>query len=179
MTRCSICNTMIRAGEALTACPECTQEYHAGCWTELGGCATYGCRTAPEPQKAPPPARVGGGWGDEKTCPECDRTIASSLLRCTCGARFPYADPLSKAEWSDWVEAQATASGMRKMLVILFILSLLGLPALVLGPVAGICAFRWRRVLGRADGTYLAMGYGAAALGATYLLILLPLAMGL
>jgi hypothetical protein len=40
---CSICQSQILPGEATTACPECSQTYHAECWRENRGCAAYGC----------------------------------------------------------------------------------------------------------------------------------------
>ncbi|HEX4056395.1 MAG TPA: FHA domain-containing protein [Tepidisphaeraceae bacterium] len=40
---CSICQSPILQGDATTACPECSQTYHAECWRENRGCAAYGC----------------------------------------------------------------------------------------------------------------------------------------
>ena len=178
-TRCSICQTLVHLGEASERCPECERIYHASCWAELSGCATYGCSKAPTAKKPAPAAYVGGGWGDEKACPSCGKTIASSLLLCGCGARFPFADVITREEWRG-IQAKARATaGAKKSLVLLFVLSLFGLPAPVLGPIAGGVAWRKRRLLAGADGTYLAMGYGAAALGVTYLTILLLLGLGL
>ena len=42
-TQCSICHSAIGGGEAITACPSCGLTFHAGCWTENGGCSAYGC----------------------------------------------------------------------------------------------------------------------------------------
>jgi hypothetical protein len=42
MARCSICYTVLAEGEAVTACPECQQDYHKQCWDEIGGCGSYG-----------------------------------------------------------------------------------------------------------------------------------------
>ncbi|MGH9420553.1 MAG: RING finger protein, partial [Thermoanaerobaculia bacterium] len=39
---CSICMTAVEADDASTSCPACRASYHAGCWTENGGCAVYG-----------------------------------------------------------------------------------------------------------------------------------------
>ena len=100
--RCAICGTLVRGAEQVTSCPECRQDYHEACWSAIGGCATYGCKSAAVAEKPPPPEDVGGGWGDEKTCPSCGRTIGSSLLVCPCGARFPWPDPMTKSEFSAW-----------------------------------------------------------------------------
>lgn len=178
MARCSICHTLIQETDECTSCPECQQDYHASCWAELGGCATYACKEAVPAEKAPVTEQVGAGWGDEKTCPRCGKTIGASLLVCSCGAKFPYPEPMTKEEWRAHRRREDDLSGTRKKLVLLFIFSLFGIPAPVLGAIAGTIAYRRRADLAGADGTYLAIGFGAAALGATYLLIVLLLTMG-
>jgi len=40
---CGICQSQILPGEATTACPSCSLNYHVECWRENRGCATYGC----------------------------------------------------------------------------------------------------------------------------------------
>jgi uncharacterized CHY-type Zn-finger protein len=40
---CSVCQTSITTGEATERCPACGQTYHAECWAENRGCASYGC----------------------------------------------------------------------------------------------------------------------------------------
>jgi hypothetical protein len=40
---CGICQSQILPGEVTTACPDCSQSYHAECWRENHGCAAYGC----------------------------------------------------------------------------------------------------------------------------------------
>src|SRR5262245_60205241 len=103
MARCTICYTMIDRPEDQTQCPDCRSDYHQTCWTEVGGCGTYGCARAAKAQKPPPPALVGAGWGDSKICPACARPIGSSLLVCACGARFPWADPMTDVEYRGWL----------------------------------------------------------------------------
>jgi len=166
MARCSICYTVIGEREPVTACPECRQDYHAMCWDEIGGCGTYGCERAKVAEKPPLPVLVGAGWGDEKPCPACDRPIGSSLLVCQCGARFPWADPMTAEDYQRWVGDRDRIASARRFLIVLFILSLAVVTAPVTGPVAGIYAFARRRELAGESGTYLAMGYGSAALGA-------------
>ena len=179
MTRCAICQTLVRPEEPKAACPECAEEYHASCWTELGGCATFGCPKAPEARKPEPAAYVGGGWGDEKACPKCGRSIGASLLRCPCGARFPYADPRRGGQGHAWTDRQRDAGRARTTLLLLFLYSLTGIHAPVLGSVAGVYAWKRRALLAGADGTYLAMGFGAAALAATYVVVILLLGLGM
>jgi hypothetical protein len=166
--RCAICGTLVRDTEEVTSCPECRQDYHAACWDEIGGCATYGCKSAAVAEKPPPPENVGGGWGDEKECPSCGQTIASSLLVCLCGARFPWADPMTREEYSAWRAREESLASSRKVLTALFLMSLAGFLAPLAGPIAGFYAFRQRKKLMGANGVYLAIGYGSAALGVTY-----------
>jgi hypothetical protein len=178
MNRCSICHTLIQPTEETTDCTACQQDYHDACWKDLGGCATYGCSGAAPTEKPAPPAVTAGGWGDVKQCPACGATIGTSLLLCRCGARFPSADPMSPDVYEGWKRRQQEVLKSKILLSVLFVLSLSGVPAPVLGPVAGVVAFRRRDKLAGRHGTYLAMGYGAAALGGVYALVLALLWMG-
>ncbi|MBI5486096.1 MAG: hypothetical protein HY905_02050 [Deltaproteobacteria bacterium] len=177
MARCSICHTQLDPAEDRVACAECGQEYHRACWTGIGGCATYGCRAAAEPQKAPVLPAV-TGWGDEKTCPACGKRIVSSVLVCRCGARFPWADPMTPEEYRSWLEDEATRRSTRRLLLVLFFLSITGFLAPPCGAVAGVVAWRRRRRLAGAAGIYLAVGWGAAALGVAYAFVVLALVAG-
>jgi hypothetical protein len=165
MTRCSICYTVLREDEPATRCPECQQDYHEVCWGEIGGCGTYGCKRAAVAQKPPPPVLVGAGWGDSKPCPACHKPISASLLVCQCGAKFPWADPMTGEDYARWVGEQAQIAGARRVLIAMFLLSLVVVLSPVTGPIAGIYAFARRKLLAGTGGTYLAMGYGSAALG--------------
>lgn len=60
----------------------------------------------------------------------------------------------------------------------LFVLSLVGVTAPLAGPLAGLYAWFKRAVLAGTGGTYLAMGYGSAALGAIYTLLIVLIALG-
>jgi hypothetical protein len=178
MARCSICYTIMSQGEPVTACPECRQDYHTSCWKEIGGCGSYGCKQAAVAQKPPLPVLVGAGWGDTKPCPSCRLDIGSSLLVCSCGARFPWADPMTPGEYGDWMAKQAAIARSRTLLITLFVLSLIGFTAPIAGPIAGIYAWLSRKRLSGTGGTYLAMGYGSAAVGAVYALLIVLVALG-
>ena len=178
MARCAICYTMINQTEAATACPECQQDYHKSCWDEIGGCGSYGCKHAAVAHKPPLPVLVGAGWGDTKPCPRCSQDISSSLLVCRCGARFPWADPMTPADYAAWLDQQGAITRARRSLIALFLLSLLGVTAPIAGPIAGLYAWSRRDRLGGAGGTYLAMGYGSAAIGAMYTILLVIVALG-
>jgi len=178
MARCSICYTVLSAGEPVTACPECKTDYHKTCWDEIGGCGSYGCKQAAVAQKPPVPVLVGAGWGDTKPCPSCTRQISSSLLVCSCGAKFPWADPMTPAEYMTSLARDQGIKSARTALIWLFLLSLIGITAPVAGPIAGFYAFRKRNELAGTGGTYLAMGYGSAAIGAFYTILIVIIALG-
>ena len=103
------------------------------------------------------------------------KDLGASMLICSCGARFPYADPMEPAEYKSWVATQSELRTSRRVILALFFITLLGLPAPLCGPMAGYFAFSRRDLLAGADGTYLAMAYGAAALGLTYAVVILAL----
>jgi hypothetical protein len=179
MARCSICYTVIRdEAEVQHTCPECKQDYHQSCWNEIGGCGTYGCKQAAVAEKPPVPVVVGQGWGDTKECPSCGMQISSSLLVCGCRARFPWADPMTRGEYAEWRSQQEALGRARTLLIWMFILSLFVFPAPLTGLIAGVYAFFRRKLLAGTGGTYLAMGYGSAALGAIYTILIVVVALG-
>jgi len=178
MARCSICYTLVKAGDPVHACPQCRQEYHESCWSELGGCGTYGCASAAVAEKPAPPVRVGTGWGDSKACPSCHAQIGASLLVCPCGARFPWADPMTREEYDAFIADQQSISTAKTVLVVLFVLSVIGFAAPLAGPLAGLYAWRKRSELAGPQGTFLALGVGSAALGAVYCVVILLLVLG-
>ena len=176
--RCSICYTILSENETVTACPDCKQDYHKACWDDIGGCGSYGCKQAAVAQKPPLPVLVGSGWGDTKRCPQCGNDIGSSLLVCACGARFPWADPMTANEYYAWFAEQNMIASARRYQIFLFVLTLLGVTAPITGTIAWIDAWRKRRALAGAGGTYLAMGYGSAALAMSYSILIVVVILG-
>jgi hypothetical protein len=178
VTRCSICKTLIQPSEPTIVCTECDSGYHQECWERNGGCATYGCSNVPAVKRILQPAAIERTWGDEKECPACQRSIPSSVLSCRCGARFPWADPMTSMQYHAWVDQEALRVRNRRLFVVLFILSLFGWPAPLAGTVAGIQAFRNREEMVGENGPFLALGYGTAIIGLIYSLIFLLLYLG-
>jgi hypothetical protein len=125
------------------------------------------------------PTSFSRGWGDEKPCPACSSKIPSSVLGCACGARFPWADPMTKADYESWMTEQRQQKSMRTQLVVLFVITIFGLLAPLTGAIAGVQAYRSRTLLVGEVGTYLALGYGAAVIGAVYTIVFLLLSFGL
>jgi RING finger family protein len=176
--RCSICNTQISDFDLFFTCTECDSPYHEICWKEMGGCATYGCKAAAVAEKPPLQTSVARGWGDEKICPDCSSKIPSSVLACGCGARFPWSDPMTKEDYQAWLKEERQQKSRRMELLVLFIITMFGLPAPITGAIAGVQAYRSRTLLVGEVGTYLALGYGAAVIGIVYTLVFLLLAIG-
>lgn len=179
MFHCPICKILIQPSDPTATCSECDSKYHQECWNYNGGCAAYGCKAAPVLEKPPLPSVISRGWGDEKVCPNCFNTIAASFIVCLCGARFPYADPMTPAVYEAWLGEEQSRRRSRRWFVGLFLISLLGLPAPITGAVAGFLAYWHRGELAGEGGPLLALGYGTAALGALYCLAFVLLSLGL
>ena len=86
---------------------------------------------------------------------------------------------MTREDYYAWVESEASLRSARRGLLTLFILSLLGLIAPITGTLSAVITVRFRDRLVGAQGTYLAMGYGSAALGALYSIVILLLLLGL
>jgi hypothetical protein len=178
MQRCPIDKILISEDEATITCGLCETMHHRECWERIGGCSTYGCKAAPILDKAPVASTLGRGWGDEKECPSCHAQISSSLMVCLCGARFPWADPMTSLEYDAWVTEQKSAADDRRMLIVLFVLTLFGILSPLTGALAGIKAYRNHEALVGEHGPFLALGYGAAAIGLVYSLVFFLLFLG-
>jgi len=99
---CSVCQTTIVSGERIVFCPHCSLPYHEECWDENGGCAQYGCASAPESVKHDGATDFQpGAWGDEKSCPACHKRIKAQALKCRfCGAVFEHRGTISAREYA-------------------------------------------------------------------------------
>lgn len=91
-TTCTICQTMIEGTDPITECKACLLGFHAECWEEYGGCATYGCKEAPKTEKKAEDVR--------KECPYCGEMIRAKAIRCpSCRERFEDARPVDRDEY--------------------------------------------------------------------------------
>jgi hypothetical protein len=86
---------------------------------------------------------------------------------------------MTKEDYQSWATEQKEQKSMRTQLVVLFVITIFGLLAPLTGAIAGIQAHRSRPLLVGEIGTYLALGYGAAVIGAVYTIVFLLLLFGL
>jgi hypothetical protein len=173
---CPICQTAIGPAEAVVTCPECRQVHHKDCWTEVGGCSTYGCAKAPEATKEGPSSPVPlAAWGDTKRCPACGETIKAIALRCRfCGEDFETVDPLTVRDLSRQVNQQVKRGALQNGVIALFAVSLLlGCLAPITLMVALGVVLPNRKALARSGPFYVLLGYSAIGLSALYSILLL------
>ena len=138
---CSICLSPIAETDSRTACPSCNAEYHSECWTENGGCAVYGCSQAPAVESRRAIEIPVSYWGQEhKNCPKCGQQILAAAVRCRhCGTTFQSARPQESDEFQRRTALTQRLPAARRMIVWIFVFSLLPCCA----PIGGIWGFIW------------------------------------
>jgi hypothetical protein len=166
---CPVCQSTIGQDEAIITCPVCHQVHHGECWTEVGGCATYGCSQAPEAEKIAPVATPLSAWGDVKRCPACGESIKAIALRCRyCGEDFHTVDPLSLQDLRGQAVREESLTKLRTWVPVIFVLSLLGVFAPVMAIVAPLVVLPRRKALARAGPLFLIMGYSSIVVSILY-----------
>ncbi len=86
---CGICQSQILPGEAITACPDCSQSYHAECWRENHGCAAYGCGQVGALDEPPPESEVPAATGLEDLAVAAAAATGSGRSRAARSALEP------------------------------------------------------------------------------------------
>jgi hypothetical protein len=170
---CSICLSAICTGDALHRCVACDQLYHNECWSEVGGCGTFGCKEAPAVDKsADSPQAPLTAWGDEKNCPICGETIKSIALKCRyCGATFETADPQSVGDLRRSASQKAELASVQQSVIALFVVALLGLCAPLIVIVSLIYLIPRRAQVAKCGPVYMIMGWTALGLSCCYCLL--------
>ncbi len=172
---------MIAPEEACVTCPNCDQIHHRECWSEIGGCGTYGCEQAPALEKSETSAQAPlSAWGDTKRCPACGEEIKSIALKCRyCQTEFSSVDPMSMKDLRIQAKTGDELEKVQKNVVTLFVLSLIGCLAPLLTLVGLIYVLPRRKILAKSSPLYRIMAFVSIALSCLYtVLIVLFLVFG-
>ncbi len=171
---CPICQTQIATEDYYVECPECAQTHHQECWSEIGGCGTYGCKEAPSAEKDEQSVQQPlTAWGDTKRCPACGEEIKSIALRCRyCQTDFDSVDPMNLTDLRRQSDHADRMDRLQKSTVAIFVVSLVGCLAPIMLFVSLAVVLPERQRLTKSGPVYAVMGWASIILSALYSLLI-------
>ena len=162
--------------QKIVTCPKCDQVHHRECWSEVGGCGTYGCEQAPAIDKSEAaPQTPMSAWGDTKTCPVCGEEIKSIAVRCRyCNTDFNTADPLTLKDLHRQADQGDTLKKLKQTTLTVFVVSILIPCVAPLTGIAGAAYFLPKRdQLQKCGPLHQVMAFASLIVSAIYTLLLL------
>lgn len=173
-TACPICQSEILSEEQCVTCPGCDQVHHRECWSEIGGCGTYGCEQAPAVEKTEDSHQtLLSAWGDTKRCPACGEEIKAIALKCRyCEEEFDSVDPMTTRDLRKQAKTKTDVEKTQQSIVTLFVVSLLGCTAPLVFPIGLIYVLPRRKIVAKCNPLYAIMAWVSIFLSGFFCLLI-------